>query len=61
MISTSSSKVPHTIQGRDRIKVDLGVEQRLKRGGYVVRVIVLIMTVTMSVTAMVMVVARHDE
>jgi hypothetical protein len=51
----------HTIQGSNRIKVDLRVEQRLERGGDVVGMIVLIMAVTMPVTTVVMMLAGHDE
>lgn len=56
-----SGNVLHTIQGSNRIKVDLRVEQRLERRGDVVRMIVLVMTVTMPVTTVVMIMAGHDE
>lgn len=48
-----------TIEGIDLIKVDLGVEEGLNRGGDVVGVVVLGVTVA-TVTMVMMVMPRHD-
>lgn len=48
-----------TIEGIDRVEVNLRIEKRLNRGGDIVGVIVLAMAV--AAIAMVVMVSRHDE
>lgn len=50
-----------TIEGGDRVKVDLGIEKRLDRGGDIVGMVVSVFTLAVAAFAMVVMVAGHGE